>query len=40
MGNSIVYVDGHNLYHGLRSRYGHVYLWLGPTRARTAHAGR
>jgi hypothetical protein len=24
----IAYVDGFNLYHGLRDRYGHRYLWL------------
>jgi hypothetical protein len=24
----VVYVDGMNLYHGLRAKYGHKYLWL------------
>lgn len=25
---AVVYVDGHNLYHGLRRRFGRKYLWL------------
>lgn len=28
MANVIAYVDGFNLYHGLRARYRHRYLWL------------
>lgn len=28
MANVIAYVDGFNLYHGLRDRYQHRYLWL------------
>ena len=28
MADVIAYIDGFNLYHGLRDRYGHRYLWL------------
>lgn len=28
VGNAVVYVDGMNLYHGLRAKYGRTYLWL------------
>ena len=28
MASVIAYVDGFNLYHGLRAKYGHRYLWL------------
>lgn len=28
MASVIAYVDGFNLYHGLKQRYGHRYLWL------------
>jgi hypothetical protein len=28
MPDVVVYVDGHNLYHGLRSKFGRRYLWL------------
>jgi Protein of unknown function DUF88. len=30
--NTIVYIDGYNLYHGLRDGYGRKYLWLDLTR--------
>jgi hypothetical protein len=26
--NTVVYIDGYNLYHGLRDRHGRKYLWL------------
>lgn len=29
---TIVYIDGYNLYHGLRDKYGRKYLWLDLTR--------
>ncbi|HEX9339003.1 MAG TPA: NYN domain-containing protein [Pseudonocardiaceae bacterium] len=28
MGQAVIYVDGWNLYHGIKSRYGRTYLWL------------
>ena len=28
MADIIAYIDGFNLYHGLRDRYQHRYLWL------------
>lgn len=28
MADAVVYVDGLNLYHGLKSKYGRAYLWL------------
>lgn len=28
VGNAVVYVDGMNLYHGLKAKYGRKYLWL------------
>ncbi|HET9143784.1 NYN domain-containing protein [Actinophytocola sp.] len=28
MGNAVVCIDGMNLYHGLRAKYGRKYLWL------------
>ena len=30
--NTVVYIDGYNLYHGLRDRHGRKYLWLDLTR--------
>jgi hypothetical protein len=26
--NAVVYVDGMNLYHGIKAKYGRKYLWL------------
>src|SRR5882757_5537530 len=28
VGQAVIYVDGWNLYHGIKSRYGRTYLWL------------
>lgn len=28
MADVVAYVDGFNLYHGLKAKYGHAYLWL------------
>ena len=28
MGQAVVYIDGMNLYHGIKAKYGRKYLWL------------
>ncbi|MGH3680305.1 MAG: NYN domain-containing protein [Natronosporangium sp.] len=32
MSDTVVYIDGHNLYHGIRRKFGRKYLWLDVVR--------